>query len=172
MLLVHAALPPETVAPRTGIPVRVERRTLARRLWRATAADGTEFGFELQRTLVHGETVYSTEQYNYVIEQQPEPVLEIPLDESPEGAALLGWTLGNLHQPVEVRDRCIVMADDPGLRNLLGRLNLHVHQTLAVFQPYRPSGGLGGHSHAAGHVHGPGGHVHSHADGQAHAHSH
>ena len=58
---------------------RVERLQLAKRLWRGVAADGTEFGFELEAPLKHGDAFFQSATARYVIEQQPEPVVEIDL---------------------------------------------------------------------------------------------
>ena len=69
------------------VPVRVERLTLAKRLWRGVAEDGTAFGFELSRPLKPEVTVWQTASARYVIAQIPEPVLEIALDFPPCAAA-------------------------------------------------------------------------------------
>ncbi len=48
------------------VELKVERRTVAKRLWRGVAADGCEFGFSLAAPLKHGDTVWQTEAVKYV----------------------------------------------------------------------------------------------------------
>lgn len=94
--LIHAL----TASPDTSLPaiaLRVERLTLAKRLWRSTAEDGSEFGFELEAPLRHGDTFFQSADTRYTIHQQPEPVVEIALDIAPSAAAGIGWAIGNLH---------------------------------------------------------------------------
>ena len=79
------------------IPLCIERLTLAKRLWRGTAEDGTEFGFELEAPLRHGDTFFQSATARYTVQQQPEPVVEISLDVAPSAAAGIGWAIGNLH---------------------------------------------------------------------------
>ena len=61
--------------------------TLAKRRWRGTAIDGAEFGFDLVHPLANGDVFAETETAVYRIAQQPEPVLEIPLESDPAAAA-------------------------------------------------------------------------------------
>ena len=97
MILVSAPV----VSPALALPVmelRVERRTLMKRLWRGTAADGVEFGFELGAPLKHGDTFSESGTVRYVIVQEPEPVLEVLIGQLPASAtAGIGWAVGNLH---------------------------------------------------------------------------
>src|SRR3954464_6792096 len=79
------------------VALAVERITLAKRIWRGKAADGTEFGFELERPLRNAEAFWQTATARYVIAQQPENVLEIDLAIAPSAAAGIGWAVGNLH---------------------------------------------------------------------------
>jgi urease accessory protein len=134
------------------IVIRADRRKLARRLWRAAAADGTEFGFDLESPLADGETVLVTDKARYVLRQEPEPLLEIPLDVSGDAAAVIGWTVGNLHFPVEAQSGRLLTPDDPGLRQALDRAGIHYHEMSGVFRPGRFTGTLAGHGH--GHSHG------------------
>src|SRR5688572_16318475 len=86
---------PDSILPE--IAVRTNRFTLAKRLWRGCADDGTEFGFELDAPLQPGETIFQTKSARYVVCQAEEPVLEISLDVTPSAAAGIGWAIGNLH---------------------------------------------------------------------------
>src|ERR1700690_4346715 len=90
------------VSPDSALPeiaLTVDRLTLAKRLWRGVAEDGTEFGFELAAPLKHGETFWQTATARYVVQQPPETVLAISLDAiAPSAAAGIGWAIGNLHR--------------------------------------------------------------------------
>lgn len=152
MHLVRAAL---TVFD-AGLPViaiPVDRRKLEKRIWRGVADDGGEFGFELEAPLRNGDVVAASESARYVLRQEPEPLLEIPLDVAPDAAAVIGWAVGNLHFPIEAQPARILAPDDTGLRQSLDRLGIHYHETAAVFQPHRFSGSLIGHGHGHGEHH-------------------
>jgi urease accessory protein len=127
------------------VAVKVDRRRLAGRLWRAVAEDGTEFGVDLDVPLRHGDVVWSGAAARYVIRQAPEPVLEISLEVKPDAAAVLGWAVGNLHSAIEVHRDRFLAPDDPGLRQTLDRLGIRYEQRVAIFQPHRASDSLTGH---------------------------
>jgi urease accessory protein len=149
MQLVRAAL----VEFDAGLPVvaiPAERRKLAKRLWRGTAEDGTEFGFETDSPLRDGDVVAASASARYVLRQAPEPLLEIPLDVAPDAAAVIGWAVGNLHFPIEAQPARMLAPDDPGLRQSLDRLGIHYHAAVSVFQPHRFAGSLIGHGHDHG----------------------
>jgi len=152
MHLIRSALP-SPAAGRPEVAVRASRQTLAKRLWRGAADDGTDFGFELDGPLAHGDVVWSTPAANYVIRQQPEPVLEIPLDVAPDAAAVIGWAVGNLHFAIEAQSTRLLAPDDSGLRQSLDRLGIHYHEAVEVFQPHRLAVKLVGHGHDHGHSH-------------------
>jgi urease accessory protein len=150
------------------VPVRADRRTLAKRLWRAVAADGRVFGIQVAAPLRDGEPIWQTAAARYVIRQIPEAVLEIALPGSPEAAAAVAWTIGNLHFPIEVHSHRLFAPDDPALRQALQRAAVPF---TATEHPFRPGGFSAqaaphnhGHSHAGGH-----GHHHHHGH---HGHSH
>lgn len=117
--------------------LEVERMTLAKRLWRGTAADGTEFGFELAAPLKHGETFFETTQTRYLIEQRAETVVEVSLDLAPSAAAGIGWAIGNLHLELSAEPTRLLAPDEPAVRQLLQRLQVPFKSTLAVFRPGR-----------------------------------
>lgn len=135
------------------VAVRADRRQLAKRLWRGAADDGTEFGFELEAPLKHGDVVQAGPSARYVVRQHPEPVLEIPLDVAPDAAAVVGWAVGNLHFAIEAQPIRLLAPDDPGLRQALDRLGIHYHTAKEVFQPHRFAGSLAGHGHSHDHGH-------------------
>ena len=119
------------------IALRADRFTLAKRLWRGTADDGTEFGFELSAPLKHGDTVFQTATARYVVRQAEEPVVEISLDVAPSAAAGIGWAIGNLHLELSAEPTRLIAADEPAIRQLLDRLKAPYRQTTAVFRPGR-----------------------------------
>lgn len=129
--------------PEVAVPI--DRRSLARRLWRAFADDGAEFGAELENRLKHGDVVWADASARYVVRQKPEPLLEISLGIGPDAAAVVGWAVGNLHSAIEVRAGSLFAADDSGLRQTLERLGVRYAQRVAVFQPHRDSDSLAGH---------------------------
>lgn len=123
------------------VPIRADRITLAKRLWRGAADDGTEFGFELSAPLRHGDTVFQTPTARYVIRQAEEPVVEIALDLPASAAAGIGWAIGNLHLELSAEPTRLIAADEPAIRNLLDRLKVSYRTTTAVFRPGRFSRG-------------------------------
>jgi urease accessory protein len=128
-------------APDPALPaveLRVERRTLAKRLWRGVAADGVEFGFQLARPLQPGDTVYQTDAARYVVVQEPEPVLEVPLVGLPPSAtAGIGWAVGNLHLDLSSEATRLLAPDEPAARRLFERIQIPYTPTTAVFRPGR-----------------------------------
>lgn len=129
------------MAPDTALPVvelRVERRTLMKRLWRGTAADGVEFGFELGTPLKHGDTVWQTATARYVIVQEPEPVLEVLIGDLPASAtAGIGWAVGNLHLEFSSEAHRLLTPDEPAARQLFARIQIDYSSCTAVFRPGR-----------------------------------
>jgi urease accessory protein len=148
MILVHTAINADSRLTEIAIPV--ERRQLAKRLWRAAATDGTEFGFELAGPLAHGAVVFANATTRYVIHQLPEPVLEIPLPPAPDAAAITGWAVGNLHFPIEAQPARLLAPDDTALRQSLERMGIAYRAINEVFRPHRLAAGATPHSHAAG----------------------
>lgn len=151
--LIHSPLsqPDETLR---RCALRVERLTLAKRLWRGTAEDGREFGFELTRPLKHGETFFENATTRYVAEQQPEAVVEISLDVAPSAAAGIGWAIGNLHLELSAEPTRLLAPDEPAVRQLLERLKVPFQQTSAIFRPGRfARGNLATHDLGSSHKH-------------------
>jgi urease accessory protein len=136
------------------VVIRVDRLTLAKRLWRGTAADGTEFGFELGAPLRPGDVVFQTPCARYVIEQIAEPVIEVALDLPPSAAAGIGWAIGNLHLELAAEPTRLIAADEPAVRQLLDRLKVPFRTNTLVFRPGRFSrGALPTHDLGPGHKH-------------------
>lgn len=130
------------------IAVRVDRQKLARRLWRGTADDGSDFGFEVATPLRHGDVVWCSAAARYVIRQTAEPLLEISIDVAPDEAAVIGWAVGNMHFVIEAQEKRILAPDDSGLRQALDRIGVAYRVCSGVFQPHR-------FANIVGHAHGP-----------------
>ena len=136
MQLINAPLPvPDLRLPEVAL--RVDRITAAKRLWRSSAEDGTEFGFELERPLRHGDVFWQTPAARYVIQQRPEAVVEIALDIAPSAAAGIGWAVGNLHLELQAESARLLASDEPVVRQLLERLQVSFTPTTAIFRPGR-----------------------------------
>ncbi len=155
--VIHAPVT-QPLAGKKTIRLAADRRKIAKRLWRGVAEDGREFGFELEAPLQDGDVIFQDENASYVIAQEPEPVLEVPLDVHADAAATIGWQIGNMHLPVAIEETRLLVADDPASRKLLDRLGVHYHATTAVFRCGRHASDFHGH----GHHHDDGGHGHHH----------
>ena len=124
------------------IPLQVGRELLARRRWRGVAADAREFGFDLERPLGDGDAFFEEGGRYYVIAQEAEAVIEIPLAGSAGEAAMLAWQIGNLHFPLEVGEGFLRVGDDAAVRGLMERAAIPFRAVKAVFRPMRaPSHG-------------------------------
>lgn len=119
------------------VVLKVDRLTIVKRLWRGTAEDGTEFGFELSAPLQHGDTLWQTATVRYVLQQQPESVVEISLEVASSAAAGIGWAIGNLHLELCAEPTRLLAPDEPAVRQLLERLKVPFKPTSAIFHPGR-----------------------------------
>jgi urease accessory protein len=136
ILVPHALI---GLAPRpTTIPLNAERRLFLKRRWRGVAADGTEFGFDLESRLAHGDLIYQTEAADYIIFQEPEQVYEIGFH-TPAQAALIGWKIGNLHLPVQILETVIRVVHDPAVQQLSEREGWMLAESSVIFNPLRVS---------------------------------
>lgn len=136
MVLINAALSSANPA----LPVvllRIDRITLAKRLWRGTADNGADFGFELTSPLKHGDTFHESATTRYVIDQQAESVVEISLAIAPSAAAGIGWAVGNLHLELQAEPTRLLAPDEPAVRQLLDRLKVPFRSIEAIFRPGR-----------------------------------
>lgn len=155
LLLIHGPLD-QSDAALVEVPLRVDRTTLAKRLWRSTAEDGAEFGFELSAPLKEGDVFWQTAVARYVVRQQPEPVVEISLEVAPSAAAGIGWAIGNLHLELSAEPARLLAPDEPAVRQLLERLKVPFKQTTAIFRPGRfARGTLPTHELGPSHQHAP-----------------
>lgn len=137
MILVTSALAPLSAAARPQIELWADRLALAKRLWRGTASDGTEFGFDLTAPLKPGDAFFETAAARYVVRQNEEPVVEISLAITPAAAAGIGWAVGNLHLELSAEPNRLLAPDEPAVRQLLERLKVPYRSTKAVFRPGR-----------------------------------
>ena len=135
-------------AGRKVIVVAVDRHKLARRRWRGVAVDGTDFGFDVNESLNHGDCIYETDTKSYVIEQTAEDCFLIPL-KGEQQAAWIGWMVGNLHFKASFSDEGVLVQDDLAVEQMLDREHIHYGCVKRVFQPAKQ----GGHSHHHGHSH-------------------
>lgn len=134
--LVHQPWP--TPDPRLPeVTIAVDRQTLAKRIWRGVATDGTEFGFELTSALKHSDVVFQSAEKRYVVRQLDEPVVEIALGITPSAAAGIGWAIGNLHLELSAEANRLLAPDEPAVRQVLTRLDVPFRATRAVFRPGR-----------------------------------
>jgi urease accessory protein len=148
------------------VAIRVDRFKLLKRRWRGKGEDGCDFGFELDEPLKHGDCCHRTETREYVIEQEPESVLEVDFAGHLFEGLHVAWSIGNLHMPMQSLASGVRVADDPAVRQLFAHLSVHYHEREAVFEPIRNSTEIG-HSHSHAHHDG---HEHSHGDGHGHSH--
>ena len=116
------------------VRLRANRATLAKRRWRGVAEDGKEFGFDLDEALAHGAHFFAEGTRHYVLEQTPEEVLEISVA-TPEQAARVAWSLGNLHFSVQVLAGAVRVMEDPAVLQLLSREGIAFQRVNCVFLP-------------------------------------
>lgn len=141
MRLIHSPLPHQPIGVEC-VALNVDRLRLAKRRWRGIADDGSEFGFDLEAPLRNGSFFFNSGSNAYYINQQPEPVIEIVCPNDPAVSARLGWVLGNLHFPIEIREDSVRVCDDSAIRQMLVREGFLHHPAEAIFQPIS-----GAHSH-------------------------
>jgi urease accessory protein len=118
------------------ILLTAERRNFLKRRWRATAADGTEFGFDLESRLTDGCVIHHENGHDYIVRQLPEVVYEIAIT-SPDQAALVGWKAGNLHMPAQILPHCIRVLHDEAMTQLLDREEWPYTEPEVVFTPMK-----------------------------------
>jgi urease accessory protein len=137
MHLIQRMLAEQSDLPETQqILLTAERRQFLKRRWRATAADGTEFGFDLESRLTDGCVVHHENGNDYIVRQLPEIVYEIPIT-SPDQAALVGWKAGNLHMPAQILPDCIRILHDDAMKQLLEREEWPFTEPEVVFAPMK-----------------------------------
>lgn len=137
MHVIQRALAPASALPSENqVVLAAERRQFLKRRWRGTAADGTEFGFDLESRLTDGCLIYQENGIDYIVRQLPEIVYEIPL-ESPAHAALVAWKVGNLHLPAQILDGSIRVLHDEAMTQLLEREGWAFNEPEVLFTPMK-----------------------------------
>ncbi|MBB5038958.1 urease accessory protein UreE [Prosthecobacter dejongeii] len=137
MILIQRMLSDTPMRPVTEqIELLIERRLFLKRRWRGVAADGTEFGFDLESRLQHGSVIHQTETAEYIVRQQPELVYQLQ-PSTLEEAALMGWKIGNLHLGVQVVDGVIRITHDVAVLQLFEREGWAFEEIEVVFNPLR-----------------------------------
>jgi len=124
----------DVAASLTVVVLSIDRFTLAKRRWRGKAVDGREFGFDLEKSLRHGEAFFATDTQVYRIEQAAEPLLRIRL-QTPAQSATVAWQIGNMHFPVQVEPDHLMVEDDAILRQVLERERIAFEPITGIFQP-------------------------------------
>lgn len=137
MILIQRMLSDSSLRPPPEqVELKVERRLFLKRRWRGVAADGTEFGFDLESRLKHGGVIHHTDEHDYVVKQQAETVYQVR-PASLEEAALMGWKIGNLHLGVQVVDGVIRVVHDVAVLQLFEREGWAFEEVSVVFNPLR-----------------------------------
>lgn len=137
MILINRMLSETSSRPVSEqVELLVERRLFLKRRWRGVAADGTEFGFDLESRLKHGGLIHQTDSADYVVRQEPELVYQVR-PESADQASLMGWKIGNLHLGVQVIEGLIRIVHDVAVLQLFEREGWAYEELSVVFNPLR-----------------------------------
>lgn len=131
MLTDSSSLPEER-----QVVLHAERRLFLKRRWRATAPDGTEFGFDLETRLTDGCVIFHHDGFDYLVRQLPEIVYQVPF-ENPAHAALVAWKTGNLHLPAQILDHSILVLHDEAMAQLLDREGWIFSEPEVIFTPMK-----------------------------------
>ncbi len=137
MQIVRQAIAPSSgKSPENQVVLAAERRQFLKRRWRGVAADGVEFGFDLENRLTDGCVIHQDGATDYIVRQLPEIVYEIPL-ESAAQAALVAWKVGNLHLPAQIGDGAIRVLHDEAMTHLLAREGWEFSEPEVLFTPMK-----------------------------------
>ena len=139
MELVHGEITPGN-AGKPRVELRVDRLTLAKRRWRSSAADGREFGFDLEQPIGDGVLFFESDSAVYAIAQQAEDLYEIAPGDAAH-AARIGWMIGNLHFPIAIEEGSLLAPADPAVLQLLEREHVRFTPMRKVFHPVKTAGG-------------------------------
>jgi urease accessory protein len=131
MIAVKSDKPPEN-----RIELAIERRKFLKRRWRATASDGTDFGFDLESRLTDGCVIYQDGNTDYIVRQLPEKVFEVAFTNPAEGA-LIGWKVGNLHLPAQIMEGSLRILHDDAMKQLLAREGWPFTEPEVLFTPMK-----------------------------------
>lgn len=118
-----------------AVRVSIDRHILIKRRWRATASDGSELAVNLDKPVPVGTVLESADGRRFLVYQNPEEVLSIPLPKKTEMAAKVGWYLGNQHLQVEIRADEILLEKVKTLADSLDRIGIPYTLRTDVFNP-------------------------------------
>jgi len=137
MHVIQNAIGPESgLPPEWQIVLAAERRQFLKRRWRGIAADGTEFGFDLENRLTDGCVIFQADGKDYIVRQLPETVYQVEC-RNPAQAALIGWKVGNLHLPAQILDDAILILHDEAMAQLLEREGWDFSEPELIFTPMK-----------------------------------
>ncbi len=137
MQLIQRSLAPASDLPaEQQIILHAERRQFLKRRWRGIAADGTEFGFDLESRLTDGCVIFHQDGHDYIARQLPETVYQV-LCGTPAQAALVGWKVGNLHLPAQILEDAILVLHDEAMAQLLAREGWAFSEPVLRFEPLK-----------------------------------
>ena len=137
MHVIQNAIAPESELPaERQIIIEAERRQFLKRRWRGSAADGTEFGFDLASRLTAGCVVFHESGNDYIVRQLPEVVYQVECSD-PAQAAIIGWKVGNLHLPAQICGSSIWVLHDPAMTQLLERETWEFSEPEVIFTPMK-----------------------------------
>jgi urease accessory protein len=118
------------------VELTVERRKFLKRRWRATASDGTDFGFDLESRLTDGCVIFQDGHTDYIVRQLPETVYEVAFSSPAEGT-LIGWKVGNLHLPAQIMEGSLRVLHDDAMKQLLEREGWEFTEPEVLFTPMK-----------------------------------
>ncbi|MBL9152371.1 MAG: hypothetical protein JNK37_07800 [Verrucomicrobiales bacterium] len=137
MMVVRQMLAEHSLRPEgERVSLFIERHLFLKRRWQGVAEDGTAFDFDLESRLKNGCVIHQTDDADYVIAQQEEPVFQIATP-TVALAALVGWKIGNLHFPVQIGEGFVRVTVDPMIQELLATEDWSYEKARVVFQPLK-----------------------------------
>jgi urease accessory protein UreE len=118
------------------VSVVVSRILLQKKRWRSVADNGDEVAIDFDQTVKHGDCIGVNGSYKYIIFQELEEVIVIPIPENSIQSTTLGWMLGNQHLPIQVKSVGeIILSFDSGVRMFLERNQIEFALSKKRFLP-------------------------------------
>jgi len=145
--IIRSHLPDPVRPDESMVAIPADRAALAKRRWRGVAADGREFGFDLDHALPAGAAVWRSEGICYAVVQMSEPVIEIAIKGEPATIAAIAWQIGNLHFPAQITAESIRVPDDPAIVHMLERAGIPWTREHAIFRPLSSANHARHHDH-------------------------
>ena len=113
--------------------LHVDRHILAKRRWRQFLGEELEVIYQLSVASKHGQLLHGSDGSCYKVVQKEEMVIAIPMPQSLEMAAKIGWYLGNQHLGIEVRPTEILLENVHTLASSLERIGIPFERREDVF---------------------------------------